>query len=283
MKAVWMEDTDVAEPPPAERQIAWLKKGSVIELHAMTLLEHVPSTSEKLFLVDRLEVSLPSDLAVFSGDTSTVLLNGTLTFQLATDARGFAAGEQFWLRKVWYAVPRYTPVKVVEAAAGSTWQGREMGPDVPEETTAAEEPEQPVPAAPAPPAATSSSSWTPWIVAAAVALAGIAGVTAWAATRKPGRRSTRGLGAATKPGCVLLTKSQALKLLDWHGGGGTSTYALGSSSFAGHCVDVSVAEDALFELQQFASDRYVRPKDLVGIEAMFEAIKHAIRKAGGAA
>lgn len=46
-----------------------------------------------------------------------------------------------------------------------------------------------------------------------------------------------------------LSKSEALKLLDWHGGQGTGAYALGSSSFAGRCVPVKYAEWALDELR----------------------------------
>ncbi|KKK66117.1 hypothetical protein LCGC14_2967320 [marine sediment metagenome] len=47
---------------------------------------------------------------------------------------------------------------------------------------------------------------------------------------------------------VKLTKAQALKLLDWHGGGGSAVYALGSSSFSGNTVPLSVASDAIKEL-----------------------------------
>ncbi len=46
-----------------------------------------------------------------------------------------------------------------------------------------------------------------------------------------------------------LSKSEALKLLDWHGGQWSGAYALGSSSFAGRCVPVKYAERALDELR----------------------------------
>jgi len=47
---------------------------------------------------------------------------------------------------------------------------------------------------------------------------------------------------------VKLTKAQALRLLDWHGGGGSAVYALGSSSFGGYAVSLSIARKAIKEL-----------------------------------
>lgn len=53
--------------------------------------------------------------------------------------------------------------------------------------------------------------------------------------------------------CIKLTKRQALKLLDWHGGQGTSAYALGSSSFAGRCSTVETARDVMDDLRTIRS------------------------------
>ena len=47
---------------------------------------------------------------------------------------------------------------------------------------------------------------------------------------------------------VKLTKTQALRLLDWHGGQWSAVYSLGSSSLGGHYVPVSVAKKAVAEL-----------------------------------
>jgi hypothetical protein len=37
-------------------------------------------------------------------------------------------------------------------------------------------------------------------------------------------------------GSVRISKSLALKLLDWHGGQGSNLYAVGSTGFAGRCI-----------------------------------------------
>ncbi len=47
---------------------------------------------------------------------------------------------------------------------------------------------------------------------------------------------------------VKLTKAQALRLLDWHGGQGSAVYSLGSSSYGGHYVPIAVARKAVAEL-----------------------------------
>ena len=49
---------------------------------------------------------------------------------------------------------------------------------------------------------------------------------------------------------VKLTKMQASRLLDWHGGQGSAVYALGSSSHSGHGVPIAVARAAIMELEQ---------------------------------
>lgn len=47
---------------------------------------------------------------------------------------------------------------------------------------------------------------------------------------------------------IKLTKAQALRLLDWHGGQGSAVYSLGSSSYGSHYVTVAVARKAVAEL-----------------------------------
>ncbi len=56
---------------------------------------------------------------------------------------------------------------------------------------------------------------------------------------------------------VKLTKAQALKLLDWHGGGGSAVYSLGSSSIGGHYVSMATAKRAVSEL---TTDLNKKPK-----------------------
>jgi hypothetical protein len=43
-------------------------------------------------------------------------------------------------------------------------------------------------------------------------------------------------------------KRLGLKMLDWHGGGGTATYAAGSSLFAGRRISRELADRAASEL-----------------------------------
>ncbi len=87
---------------------------------------------------------------------------------------------------------------------------------------------------------------------------------------------------------VVLTKHQALKLLDWHGGQGSALYALGSSSYAGfgqpgHPVTIELAENAIRELREVLSEVGSKSKltaaDKKDLQQRIKDVEAAIRKA----
>lgn len=50
-------------------------------------------------------------------------------------------------------------------------------------------------------------------------------------------------------GSVRISRALALKVLDWHGGQSTPTYAVGSSGFAGRCIPKPLLRRASWELR----------------------------------
>jgi hypothetical protein len=272
---IW-DDQPTTAVPSSETAARWLKRGTRVSLGPGTVIEHVPDTSSRVKLLDTVELPLGVDTMVYATTTAMAILNQNITFDLAQEAHGRANEEDFVLPKVLYNVPRYTIIRVLEAAAGSTWDGPVDGeapsPSPPDEEPPPESP----PPAPTPPA---KANWVPWIVAGSVALVVVGAVAVVIA--RGGRRRMRGMGSHGGRGKVLLTKAQALRLLDWHGGQGTATYALGSSSFAGHGVDIGTAEAVLSDLSSLASDgRHVSAREQASLRSLYTAVQHAISKAG---
>lgn len=53
---------------------------------------------------------------------------------------------------------------------------------------------------------------------------------------------------------LMVDPEIAEEVLNWHGGGGTPTYALGSAAYAGHPVSLSMLDAAIEELDSSESD-----------------------------
>ena len=78
-------------------------------------------------------------------------------------------------------------------------------------------------------------------------------------------------------GSVRLGSRLALRVLDWHGGGGTAAYAVGSTGYAGHCVSQDRIRDAIREFKNVlaTSGKLAPVKPLGRLVATLE------KKAGG--
>ncbi len=85
---------------------------------------------------------------------------------------------------------------------------------------------------------------------------------------------------------MRVTRRQAMRLYDWHGGQGTGVYALASNSDTGRCVPLDVGQRALKELvlaqwglrlEHRRRGRYQERKQL---SSLIAAVKRAVARAG---
>jgi len=78
-------------------------------------------------------------------------------------------------------------------------------------------------------------------------------------------------------GSVLIGQRLALRVLDWHGGQGHPSYAVGSSGYAGRCVSKALVRQAITEFKNVlaTSSKLAPKKSLARVIAALE------KKAGG--
>jgi len=78
-------------------------------------------------------------------------------------------------------------------------------------------------------------------------------------------------------GQVLISKRLGERVLEWHGGGGMPSYAVGSSAYAGHCVSKALVRRAISEFRAVLAS----PSKLVARVQLQRLVVALEKKAGG--